>query len=225
MICCRGQAQQAADSRITWYVPDVKKGSLQLFYRDDGGMPLRSLGRVKQFTAAKGKKLIFAMNGGMYQENGQPLGLAVLDGKTIRPLNRANAPGNFYLKPNGVFYLDSKNKATICKTENYKENKNIRWATQSGPMLVIDGKIHPAFSKGSANVHIRNGVGILPDGRPIFAISGTPVNLYDFALFFQQQGCSNALYLDGFVSRMYLPEKGWQQEDGRFGIIIGFTAP
>lgn len=90
-------------------------------------------------------------------------------------------------------------------------------------MLVIDGAIHPAFKQGSANLNIRNGVGILPDGKIIFAMSRQEINLYDFAQYFQSLGCKNALYLDGFVSRTYLPEKNWTQTDGNFGVIIGVT--
>lgn len=100
---------------------------------------------------------------------------------------------------------------------------NIDFATQSGPMLVIDGKIHPAFKEGSTNLNVRNGVGILPDGTIIFALSKTEINFYDFAKYFQDLGCKNALYLDGFVSRMYLPEKKWIQTDGSFGVMIGVT--
>ena len=90
-------------------------------------------------------------------------------------------------------------------------------------MLVINGKIHPDFKQGSSNLNARNGVGIISDNKVIFAISEKEVNFYDFALFFQEQGCKNALYLDGFVSRTYLPEKKWIQTDGNFGVIIGVT--
>lgn len=91
-------------------------------------------------------------------------------------------------------------------------------------MLLINGKIHSAFKKGSTNFHIRNGVGILPDNRVIFAMSKSKVNFYDFALYFKSLGCKNALYLDGYVSQTYLPEKNWIQTDGNFGVIIGVTS-
>jgi uncharacterized protein YigE (DUF2233 family) len=90
-------------------------------------------------------------------------------------------------------------------------------------MLVIDGKIHPEFKEGSKNVNIRNGVGILPDNRIVFAMSKSEINFYDFANYFKSLGCKNALYLDGFVSRTYLPEQNWTQTDGNFGVIIGVT--
>ena len=95
--------------------------------------------------------------------------------------------------------------------------------SQSGPMLVIDGQIHPAFKEGSTNLNIRNGVGILPGNKVIFAMSKTEIKFYDFANYFKTTGCKNALYLDGLVSRTYLPSKDWIQTDGNFGVIIAVT--
>lgn len=88
-------------------------------------------------------------------------------------------------------------------------------------MLVIDGNLHKKLTKGSKNLHIRNGVGVLPNGNLLFAMSKEKINFYDFASFFQKNGCKNALYLDGFVSKTYLPEKNYKQDDGNFGVIIG----
>jgi len=88
-------------------------------------------------------------------------------------------------------------------------------------MLLIDGIYHQKLIKGSTNLHIRNGVGILPNGAVMFAMSKEKVNFYDLATLFKQNGCRNALYLDGFVSQTYLPSSDWVQLQGRFGVIIG----
>jgi uncharacterized protein YigE (DUF2233 family) len=165
------------------------------------------------------------MNGGMYQQDNSPLGLFIQENKTLKPLNTSSGNGNFHLKPNGVFYITMNKQAVVCKTSDFMDNGKIRFATQSGPMLVIDGEIHSAFKQGSTNLNIRNGVGILPDGKVIFAVSKEEINFYDFACYFKSLGCKNALYLDGFVSRTYLPEKNWMQTDGNFGVIIGVTKP
>lgn len=87
-------------------------------------------------------------------------------------------------------------------------------------MLVIDGEIHTSFKEGSANVTIRNGVGILPNNSMIFSMSKKEINFYDFAKYFKDLGCKNALFLDAFVSRTYLPEQNWTQTDGGFGVIV-----
>ena len=199
----------------------ARAADVKMYWKDDKGKIFGSIRSLKEHLQKNNNTLRFAMNAGMYKEDGAPLGLYVENGKVLAALNTANDHGNFYLKPNGVFYITSNNSAAITKTQGLSALTKIKYATQSGPMLVIDGTIHPGFHKGSTNVQIRNGVGILPDGRIIFAMSTEKVNLYDFATYFKQQGCRNALYLDGFVSRTYLPEKRWAQEDGNFGVIIG----
>ncbi len=163
------------------------------------------------------------MNGGMFKPDNSPQGLFIQKRKTLSPLDTSSGSGNFYLKPNGVFYITTGNVPVICTTADFKDDGKIKYATQSGPMLLINGQIHPAFKQGSANLNIRNGVGILPGNKVIFAMSKAPVNFYDFASYFKNLGCVNALYLDGFVSRTYLPEKNWIQTDGNFGVIIGVT--
>jgi uncharacterized protein YigE (DUF2233 family) len=90
-------------------------------------------------------------------------------------------------------------------------------------MLVIDGRIHPAFRPGSTNLQIRNGVGILPNGQVLLAMSRRKINFYDFAEYFRKAGCRQALYLDGYVSRTYEPAAGQTADDGDFGVIIGVT--
>jgi uncharacterized protein YigE (DUF2233 family) len=160
------------------------------------------------------------MNGGMYQEDQKPLGLFIQNGNIITPLNTRNAQGNFYLKPNGVFGIRNDNRAFLTTTENFTNDGQIKFATQSGPMLLIDGNINPQFVEKSDNLNIRNGVCVLDDGKVIFAISRREVNFYDFAVFFRDAGCRNALYLDGFVSKMYLPEKNLTDVGGNFGVII-----
>lgn len=129
------------------------------------------------------------------------------------------------MEPNGIFYIDKAQRAFVCNTSNFKNNGAVNFATQSGPMLVINGAINPLFKAGSDNLNVRNGVGILPNGEVLFAMSKQPINFYDFATFFKSKGCTQALYLDGFVSRTYLPEKKWEQLDGNFGVIIGVTEP
>ena len=127
------------------------------------------------------------------------------------------------MNPNGVFYITTDNIPIICKTIEFKANKKIKYATQSGPMLIIDGQIHAAFKEGSTNLNVRNGVGILPGNKIVFAMSKKEINFYDFANYFKIIVCKYALYLDGLVSRTYLPEKEWVQTDGNFGVIIGVT--
>ncbi len=160
------------------------------------------------------------MNGGMYLKDRSPQGLYVENGKILKEIDTVRqAYGNFYMQPNGIFYITKDKKAFVCSSSDYK-NKDILFATQSGPMLLINGKMHPRFIKGSNNLNIRNGVGILPDGKILFVMSKEKVNFYDFATFFQSQACENALYLNGFVSKTYLPKENWIDTGGNFGVLI-----
>lgn len=218
------QNKKNAGDHFVTYIVNIKKQELKLYWKNDANENFKSIENLKLWVEKKNKKLLFAANAGMYKTDNSPLGLFIEDKKIISPLNKANATGNFYLKPNGVFYITDDNVPFICTTSKFFNNGKIKYAAQSGPMLVIDEKIHTAFTKGSANVNIRNGVGILPDNSIVFAMSKNEINFYDFAIYFKNMGCKNALYLDGFVSRTYLPEQNWIQTDGNFGVMIGVTA-
>ncbi|PIF33721.1 uncharacterized protein YigE (DUF2233 family) [Flavobacterium sp. 9] len=205
------------------YKVDLKKQDLKLFWKNEAGQNFGSILNLKNWTEKNNLSLSFAMNGGMYKKDNSPQGLYIEKGKVLSPLDTTKAEGNFYLKPNGVFYLTTGKTAEISTTEKFKNNEKIEYATQSGPMLVIDGEIHPDFKKGSANLNIRNGVGILPDGKVVFVLSKKEINFYDFANYFKSLGCKNALYLDGFVSRAYVPSENWIQTDGNFGVLFAVS--
>ncbi len=209
------------DGRFVTFIINPKKQQLVFYYQNDKQENYKSFLNLKLALEQKQKKLLFATNGGMYKKDHTPQGLFIQNYKTVAPIDTNSGGGNFYLQPNGIFFISDKNMAHICKTEDFKTNKKVKYATQSGPMLVIDGEIHPAFVTGSTNINIRNGVGILPNNNVVFAMSKKEINFYDFAKYFKDLGCKNALYLDGFVSRTYLPEQKWEQVDGDFGVIIG----
>ncbi len=161
----------------------------------------------------------FLMNAGMFHPNFNSVGLTIADGEVKQNLDTLTSVqnGNFYLYPNGVFTIDKNNKPSISTTQDFvkaKVNlKDLSLATQSGPMLVINNQIHPAFSATSKNTNVRNGVGINDKGEIIFAISETEITFYDFATFFKDElHCSNALYLDGTISEIYY----WDRQRKRF---------
>jgi Predicted periplasmic protein len=209
----------AQDKIVSYTVSDIDQ--IRFFWKPDSVHNATTIHQLNSLLAAKDQKLIFAMNGGMFQPDYSPVGLYIQNHRQIKPLNKASGGGNFGMKPNGVFYITSNNEAVVCKTEAFKAGKNIRYATQSGPMLLINGAVHPSFTKGSSNNNIRNGVGILPNGQVLFAISRVPVNFYDFAMYFKEKGCKQALYLDGAISQMYCPEIRMTQQSMLFGVIIG----
>jgi len=155
----------------------------------------------------KGEKLVLIVNGGMYQQDLRPLGLYISAGKKYMRLKRdTTGHGNFYLQPNGVFLVDQNSKASVITTQEYTDKLAPKIATQSGPMLVTKGVINKNFRQGSANLHIRNGVGINTKGNIVLVTSNDFVNFYEFAeLYRDKLDCDNALYLDGAVSQYYSP--------------------
>lgn len=212
----------APEERFITYIVDPQKQQLKFYWKDRNGKPLRSIENLMHHVENQQLELIFAMNGGMYDQSNAPVGLFIEDGITIHALDTTNGKGNFYLKPNGVFFLTDEKRAGITVSADFNPAK-VHYATQSGPMLIIGGKIHPSFNPTSQNLNIRNGVGMLPNNKILFVMSKQEISLYDFATYFKRHGCENALYLDGLVSRTYLPEKQWIQTDGDFGLMIGVT--
>lgn len=213
----------AYDLFLTYKV-DLKKQDLRLYWKNDNNQNIGSIQNLKIWLEGKNRVLEFAMNAGMYKKDNSPQGLYIEKQKILSALDTTRASGNFYLKPNGIFYLTTNKTAAICRTEDFRNIEKVEYATQSGPMLLIDGQIHPEFKKGSANLNIRNGVGILPDGKVLFVLSKKEINFYDFANYFKSLGCKNALYLDGFVSRAFAPSENWIQTDGNFGALFAVTS-
>jgi len=190
-------------------VCDPGTGRIELVAAARGQVPIRRLADLEASLGQRGPDVAFAMNAGMFDEDGRPIGLAIVDGKPVHAINRRKGGGNFHLMPNGVFLVRRNGRAEVMSSADYKPSQDIRFATQSGPMLVIDGKLHPAFDRDGQSKYIRNGVGISPDGRPRFVISEDQVSLGKFARFFRDRLKSrNALFFDGAVSALWDPANG-----------------
>ena len=191
---------------------DLRHYQIRLFWKGSDGEPIGSFDRLRQTPL--GSQLIFAFNAGMYHEDRSPVGLFVENGQELKRANTASGPGNFHLKPNGVFFVKG-NTAGVSETSRYlKQRLKPDFATQSGPMLVINGRIHPKISAQGTSRKIRNGVGMRDQHTAVFAISSGPVTFGEFARLFRDElGCANALFLDGSVSSLYAPSldrsDGW----------------
>lgn len=201
---------------------DLRETRLELFNLDGKGAPLGSFSTLAESLSAEGKELGFAMNAGMFDEGLKPIGLYVENGTQTKKLNRRDGYGNFHVKPNGVFYITG-SRVGVAATDAYvKLNEKPDFATQSGPMLVIDGKIHPKFSQTGMSYKMRNGVGVPDAHTAIFVISENAVNFYDFALLFRDGlKCADALFFDGTVSSLYSPELGRNDGFAALGPMVG----
>jgi uncharacterized protein YigE (DUF2233 family) len=189
---------------------DLTRADLGLHWRNpETGKPFTSIDMLRRWGEAHGQRLLFAANAGIYDARGEPLGLYVENGKALKPLNTAHgdpAAGNFSLLPNGVFTIDDAGHASVRTTADFAAaHAQPRWATQSGPMLVIDGHINPSFEADSDSTKWRSGVCAPEPDEAVFVVSEDPVNFHTFAQLFREKlDCRDALYLDGTLSQIYV---------------------
>lgn len=225
-------AKTAGDTAFTACRVNLNVEQLELYWRDDAGRPFREFSALREALQTKGKRLVFAVNAGMYQPNFSPVGLFVAEGRELVPLNRHAGSGNFSQQPNGVFLVEG-NAARVITTEEYaSEQPKPSLATQSGPMLVHNGEITTSavMSPNSTWRKIRNGVCAPSADAVVFVISESPVTFYEFASFFRNAlHCQEALYLDGTISSLYAPSLNREDRGSDMGPILGVavsrTAP
>jgi uncharacterized protein YigE (DUF2233 family) len=217
---CRLQSFEG--SRFT--VCDNQGGRLQLFAAARNEAPLRSFADVARHVDSS--NVAFAMNGGMFDQNGRPIGLAIVGpGHLVHAINLRDGPGNFHMKPNGVFEVDTTGKASIFESapmsSEVVRDVRVTLATQSGPLLVEHDKMHPKIQPDGESRLIRNAVGVTSAGKPLFVISEDPVSLGKLARFMRDQlHTPDALFLDGSVSALWDPADNREDASTELGPII-----
>lgn len=210
---------------VVWV--ELKQQALELHWKNPAGEAFENFAALESHLNAQGRSLVFATNAGIYARDLTPLGLHVAGGDTHRTLNQGKGGrGNFFLKPTGVFFWDERG-AHIVTVEAYAAaTVQPRLAVQSGPLLVIEGALHPKFVADSDSRYIRNGVGIVSPDEVVFVLSNRPVNFHTFASFFRDRlGCEDALYLDGTLSDFYLPALRRLPKGKEFVGIFAVTQP
>lgn len=198
---------------------------LQIWQNGDDGKPLRNFANIRR-RLGTGTQLVFAMNAGMFHPDYRPVGLLIIDGDEISPLVTAGGVGNFGMLPNGVFCAGGSIPFQVIESRAFAQARpNCRLATQSGPMLVIDGDLHQRFLVDSDSRYVRNGVGVSPDGQTAwFAISDRPVTFHEFGRLFRDGlGARDALYFDGSISRLFAPSVNRADFGRSLGPMIGLV--
>jgi len=201
--------------------------SIRIIWKDKNGTPLRTFPAVAEYLNGEKLQVDTLMNGGIFEPGGVPSGLLIQNGKELNPVNRNNGEGNFFLQPNGIFLVGSAGAAVIRTDEYPPKDITVQQAVQSGPLLLRQGKVHPAFNATSTSRLHRNGVGVARDGKVVFAMSDFHSlkfpNLFEFAQLFRTLGCDDALFLDGDLSQMH-SGADLTKESNNFGSIIAITA-
>lgn len=212
--------------RYTVCKVDLSMEKLELFLNDEAGVPFKRFATLEAWLAKRGRQIVFGMNAGMYHADYAPVGMYVSNGAQTTPVNLRTGEGNFFLKPNGVFLVTSSGAQVVEASRVATIREKIELATQSGPLLVLDGRLHPAFKLNSENRLFRNGVGVKTPKEVIFVNSEEPVNFHEFARLFRDQlGCPNALFLDGTISSLHAAELKRSDFKIDLGPIIGITVP
>src|SRR5215510_4135309 len=208
----RAQAQpcrsrEYAHNAYTICEVDLGRHTVRLYWKRSDGTPYAYLSSLPRVLENETGKLLFATNGGMFDSALKPVGLYVEQGRELVHVNTMSGYGNFHMKPNGIFYVSGE-KAAVAETGAFlKQRPRTDLATQSGPMLVMNGRVHRRFDRRSTSLKARNGVGVRPDGKVLFAISQGEVSFDAFARLFRDAlKCPNALFLDGgSASNLYAP--------------------
>jgi uncharacterized protein YigE (DUF2233 family) len=241
-LASSARAETMEHAGTTYWIYRVKPGAekIELFLSEKEGIP-NTVPKLETRLREQGRRLKFAMNSGIFEGNFRASGLHIAEGKTITPLNlddfvkrsEGELTPNFFLKPNGVFFIRNDGSAAVVESHRYATlRENPVLATQSGPLLVAEGKIHPVFGPDSTNKHYRNGVGVTGDGLIIFVCSHRDrdsglTNLYRFAEFYRDKlDCPNALYLDGAISEIYIQDATSRATGSNsFAGILAITEP
>lgn len=195
------------EKRVILCTFDPARHNIRTLYKDKAGTPYGSLSGIASAATGEKQPLLMAMNAGMYHQDLDPVGLYIENGETLKKASTAGGPGNFHMRPNGVFHVSGGNVG-VTETRRFLAGKGRSdFASQSGPMLVIDGKLHPAFTGRGQSEKIRNGVGIAPGGKTVyFVISEEPITFTAFGRIFRDDlKTRNALYFDGSISSLYAP--------------------
>jgi uncharacterized protein YigE (DUF2233 family) len=218
---CADVTQDGASYTVCEF--DARQSSIRLFLRDARDETYGACSRLADDLSAKGEKLVFAMNAGMYDEDFSPVGLYVEAGKMSHAANTANGAGNFHMKPNGVFWVDGA-RAGVTETRGFlKSRGHPAYATQSGPMLLIGGRVNSHIHGTGSSEKFRNGVGVAEGHLVRFAISNQPVTFHQFAALFRSRlKCPDALFLDGgSASALYAPSITRHDRFHPMGPLVG----
>ncbi len=215
----------AAGARFDLVTVDPRRATLRLYWRDEQGRPFGDFASLAEHLRARGEELVAATNAGIFEPGQVPTSVHVERGRVLQPLNLAEGDGNFYLKPNGVFFLDGSGPHLV-ESSRFPLARDVREATQSGPLLLDEGRLHRSVSPRSSHRKVRNAVGVTAVGEVLLIVSREDVTFFQVAKALKSRGCRSALYLDGVISGLFAPQlPDAPPGRGPFAGILAVTRP
>ncbi|MFT3925991.1 MAG: phosphodiester glycosidase family protein [Myxococcales bacterium] len=190
-----------------WWVAELDLREVKLGLLGQRPGEPQTFEELSEYLLGRPERLVVATNAGIFDPGRVPVGLHVEDGEELHALSTAEGSGNFFLKPNGVFWVDAQG-AHVAATKRFAAQGKLELATQSGPLLLDHGVMHPSFSEPGTSLRVRSAVGVDAAGHVFFALSQAPVSFATSAkLFLDVLHCQDALYLDGEISALLTPER------------------
>ena len=214
---------QFEDTPLTHCIIDPALHRIGVDLGPDGRKPYGSLSAFASANKDEQQAIALVMNAGMYDEDLRPIGYFVEDGERLKPINQNEGPGNFHLLPNGIFFGQADGGWQVLSTGNFIDEVKQRpdFATQSGPMLVIGGELHPDIAPDGESLKLRNAVGVDLAGRAHLLISEAPISFGRLARYYRDVlKVPNALFLDGSVSQIWDPARGRMDGGPDIGPLI-----
>lgn len=207
------------DVPLTHCIADPESHRIRAVLADVDGVPHGSL---SSFAATvEPERIAFAVTGGTFGDDLRAIGYYVEEGERLSELDRSDGDDNFHMKPNGVFFGNDGTWRVLATDSFFATIRDRpRFGTQSGPMLVIDGKLHPAFENDGPSRTIRNAVGVDAQGRAHFVIAEAPISFGRIARYYRDElKTPQALLLASTNSALWDPATG-RLDNGRAGPII-----
>ncbi len=204
-LALASSCSQAATVKCTGQPPTqpytvcaVDASRLEIFWLDETNAPFLDVQTLRGWLAKHGRQLVFATNAGEYESVTEPVGLLIASGVKRQKINLRNGKGNFYEKPNGVFWV-ANGAPHIAGSEEFNSlNVQPLIATQAGPLLIVNGKPRLDLSSYKGQAYSRSAACITESGTATFVFSSKPVTIADLGEFMHKDlRCSAALYLDG----------------------------
>ncbi len=161
---------------------DLKTVTLSMLMAKDLSQPSATAKTFRKYGEA-----LIAINGGFFNPHNSPLGLRMNEQEILNPLRRISWWGVFFIKHQTAF---------IQSPNDFQIKKNIEFAVQSGPRLLVNGHV-PSLLPGYAN---RSALGIDQDGKVIMVVTeNLPISTSHLAHILKSSplNCIDALNLDG----------------------------